>query len=293
MPGMSECNYKFLDCGNGRRLEKIGRWLIDRPAPQADWDPGLSESEWNMADAVYRGRGKSGTWDFRSPELKQVPEDFRFIMDSVVMELRFSENGQIGIYPEQIPNWEWLSKQTGLIKEPAKVLNGFAYTGGSTLFSSLGGAGRNRIDTCHVDASKSSVNWARCNRDLSGLQEQTIRFVVEDILRFMEREIKRRRTYQGLILDPPAFGRAPGGRTWVLKKDLYTLIDLSIRLMGENPRFILLSCHDPEITPEILTQQIARFPGVKKGKIETLNLKLPSKHGRSLPNGIAARWSLF
>ncbi len=291
MPDMSESNYEFLDCGRGRRLERIGRWLIDRPAPQAEWSPGLMETEWNRADAVYRGQGKSGHWDFRNPELDQDPEDFRFTMDSIVMDLRFSENGQIGIYPEQIPNWEWLRMQTDRAESPLKVLNGFAYTGGSTLFSSLGGAGKNRIETCHVDASKSSVNWARNNRDLSGLQEETIRFVVEDILRFMEREIKRGRTYQGLILDPPAFGRAPGGRTWVLKKDLFTLIDLSIRLMGDDPRFILLSCHDPEITPEILAQQMARFPRVRTGDIETLNLELSAKRGRSLPNGIAARWS--
>ena len=203
----------------------------------------------------------------------------------------FPKNGQIGIYPEQVPNWKWLKEQTEKADRPFKILNGFAYTGGSTLFASLGGIKGEKTDICHIDASKSAVNWARSNRDLSGLQEQTIRFVVEDILRFMEREIKRGRVYQGIILDPPAFGRAPGGRTWVLKKDLATLIDLSIRLMDEDPRFFLLSCHDPEITKEILAGQIAKLPGITPDKVETLDLMIPSEKGNSLPNGIAARWS--
>ncbi len=287
---MIPTNYTFLDCGYGKRLEKIGDLILERPAPQAEWEPRLSAEKWQEARARYVRQGNQGHWVFTTEDSETLSRDFYFKYGPVSMELRFSENGQIGIYPEQLPNWVWLKETIRDCGRELRILNGFAYTGGSTLFSSLGGSEGKEADVCHVDASKSAVNWARQNRDISNLQDQTVRFVVEDILRFMEREIKRGRSYQGIILDPPAFGRAPGGRTWVLKKNLPELMDLSIRLLGNDPEFFLLSCHDPEITMEVLAAHIASLPGVSPGEVETLNLELPSTEGNSLPNGIAARW---
>ena len=289
MAGMSQTNYEFLDCGKGRRLERFGSWIIDRPAPQADFAPKLPLQEWEKADARYIRRDKTGDWEIRPSGPDQ--EKFTYSRDGIIMELRFSENGQLGIYPEQQPNWDWIREQVCRADRPIRVLNGFAYTGGSTLFTALGDVNKTDVDVYHLDASKSAINWARRNRDLSNLQDRTIRFVVEDILRFMEREIKRERAYQGIILDPPAFGRAPGGKTWALKKDLFTLMDLSRKLFRENPRFFLISCHDPSVTKSMLADQMAKIDGINRERIELLDLVIPSEKGNALPNGIAARWS--
>jgi len=288
IPGgrMADTNYEFLDCGNERRLERFGEILVDRPAPQALFPPSLPQSEWDRADARFERGDSDSRWDFR----RELPESFPFLLDEIRMELRFSPNGQVGIYPEQRDNWRWIQRQTGESSSPLKVLNGFAYTGGSTLFASRGGKTGPGAEVCHLDASKSAVNWARRNVEISSLKDQTVRFIVEDIIRFLEREIKRGRQYQGIILDPPAFGRAAGGKTWVLKRDLHRLMDLSRDLFREDPRFFLISCHDPEVSSEMLVDQLYRFDGVEKRDVETLDLVIPSSVGNDLPNGIAARW---
>ncbi|OQY30902.1 MAG: hypothetical protein B6241_15155 [Spirochaetaceae bacterium 4572_59] len=288
---MPDTNYEFLDCGNGRRLERFGEITVDRPAPQAEFPHKLSSTHWEEADARFLREEKESRWEFMKTDRKEIEKEFCFISGGIRMDLKFSENGQIGIYPEQKENWNWIKEQTGKAEKPLRVLNGFAYTGGSTLFASRGGINGQTVDVCHLDASKSAVNWARKNAAASGLQDQTIRYVVEDIIRFMERQVKRGNSYQGIVLDPPAFGRAPGKKTWVLKRDLHTLMDLCRELFREDPRFILISCHDPEISKEMLADQLSRFGMISPGKISIKDLVIPSKNGNSLPNGIAARWS--
>lgn len=282
---MAETNYEFLDCGGGRRLERIGEVLIDRPAPQADFPRKLPEELWSRARARFVRGDRGGRWVFPAGE----PAAPSFRREEIRMELRFSENGQIGLYPEQLENWLWLRESCAALPRPLRVLNGFAYTGGSSLFAAAGGGAEAEIR--HVDASKSAVNWARRNRELSFPEGgEAVRFVVEDILLFMEREIKRGRSYQGLILDPPAFGRAPGRKTWRLKRDLPLLREKSRLLMGGEAQFLLLSCHDPELSREDLADFLGGIAGVKRREIETLALSLPAREGNDLPNGIAARW---
>ncbi len=289
---MSETNYEFLDSGKGRRLERFGDVIVDRPAPQADFSPKLPKADWDRADARFVRGEKESRWEFYSRKGDISQETlFFYTQDEIRMELRFSSNGQIGIYPEQLDNWLWIKKQLIHSPAPLRVLNGFAYTGGSTLFSALGGKLGKGADVCHLDASRSAVNWARTNAAASSLGNQTIRFIVEDIIRFMEREIKRGKSYHGIILDPPAFGRAPGKKTWVLKRDLHTLMDLSRELFRGDPRFFLISCHDPEVSKAMLADQLGRMDGIDPDKIETKDLIIPSRNGNALTNGIAARWS--
>lgn len=282
---MKDCkdssNYELLDCGGGRRLERVEKTLFIRQAPQAVQDALLPEL-WNGADLIHSRTGKS-SW--KGDMVEDKLPDFHY--KSIRMEMRLSENGQIGVYPEQMNNWDWLDSHLREDKEPQRILNGFAYTGASSLVCA---AATGQGEVCHLDASRAAVNWARVNRDKSGLPEDAVRFIVDDITVFMEREIRRGRRYSGIILDPPAFGRAKGGKTWVLKRDLPGLMSLCRELLDPRPRFFLLSCHDPEISRAELAALSASVLGCKSEDIETLDLIIPSEKGRSLPNGIAARW---
>lgn len=279
--------YRLLDCGDQRRLEQFGPWIIDRPAPGALFPRALGENLWKQAQARYVRGEKTSGWHF-SRGLESAPSPYPIELEGLRFQIRFSENGQLGIYPEQQKNWRWLQEMCAKLPESARILNGFAYTGGSTLAASLGGSRGAGCEVCHLDSSKSSVNWARDNQALNGLKKQTIRFIVEDMLTFMNREIRRGRRYQGMILDPPAFGRAPGGKTWEIQRDLPELLEKSAELMDSEARFFLLSCHDREISAKDLGLMLK--DKMKEGPIETLDLSIPSEEGNDLPNGCAARW---
>ncbi|MDC7240730.1 MAG: class I SAM-dependent methyltransferase [Spirochaetales bacterium] len=271
-------NFELLDCGNGRRLERVGDSLFIRQAPQAEFAPALPEL-WDGCDYVFN---KDSLWN--SADSEALP-DFEY--GNLKMELRLSENGQIGIYPEQKVNWDWLISRIGSDEREHSILNGFAYTGASTLAAA---SAVRKGQVCHLDASKAAVNWARSNRERSSLPEESVRFIVDDISVFLEREIRRDKRYTGLILDPPAFGRAKGGKTWRLKRDLPRLMKLASGVMADDPSFLLLSCHDPEITKSDLAGYCASVLKVSSREIETLDLEIPAEKGNSLSNGIAARW---
>lgn len=279
-------NYRFIDSGDGRRLDQFGSYIIDRPAPQANYPKKLNSETWDMASAKFsRNSDKSEpTWSSTIDS-----DDFQFEWDEIKLNLHLSENGQVGIYPEQLKNWLWIDEQIKKSTRPLKVLNGFAYTGGSTLFASRS----NELgEVCHLDASKSSVKRSRSNIVSSGLEERSVRFVVEDMITFMERELKRGNFYQGLILDPPAFGRAPGKKTWRIKRDLPKLLDLCYKLTQGKPEFILFSCHDPEISIADMKDMLSPFLKIPQSQCEELNLVIPSDcGGNDLQNGRAIRWS--
>ncbi|MDC7234072.1 MAG: class I SAM-dependent methyltransferase [Spirochaetales bacterium] len=273
-------NFEFLDCGSGNRLERVGESHFIRQAPKAVFSPG-SPGLWNKADYIY---DKHSTPRWRVKGSESLP-DFQY--RTLRMDLRLSENGQIGIYPEQKQNWDWLYDHLEKDNTRQRIFNGFAYTGASSLVCA---AASPTSEVCHLDASKAAVNWARRNREKSGLSENSIRFIVDDISRFLEREIKRGKTYSGMILDPPAFGRAKNGKTWVLKRDLPDLMKLCRQVLDDAPRFFLLSCHDPEMTKDDLAHLCSEVLGIRQKEVETLDLVLESEAGNSLPNGIAARW---
>jgi 23S rRNA (cytosine1962-C5)-methyltransferase len=280
-------NYEFLDCGHLKRLERVSGCTFLRQAPQADFPPSLKEL-WSSPDYEYRIESKGFSWNMTPREDEALPD---FCSGSLVMEIRLSENGQIGVYPEQQNNWDWLGAFISETENPLRILNGFAYTGASTIVCAQALKGRADSEICHLDSSNSAVNWARTNRGKSGLPEDSIRFIVDDISRFLDREIRRGNRYDGLILDPPAFGRAKGGVTWILKRDLPSLMDRCRQVLVPEPSFFLLSCHDPEISKADLASALAGTIGRNRSEIETVDLILSSKNGNSLPNGIAARWS--
>jgi 23S rRNA (cytosine1962-C5)-methyltransferase len=274
-------NYEFLDSGRGKRLEQIGDKSFIRQAPQADFSP-LTPELWNSADFIY-DKDASPVWSGNLNE-SSIP-DFQY--RTIKMEMRLSENGQIGIYPEQKDNWDWLYTHLSTDQSSQRILNGFAYTGASSLVCA---SAASHAEVCHLDASKAAVNWARVNREKSGLPDDAVRFIVDDISVFLEREKRRGNKYSGMILDPPAFGRAKGGKTWVLKRDLPHLMELCKDVLEELPRFFLLSCHDPEFSKQDLAALTASVLGIDESEIDTMDLILSSHKGNSMHNGIAARW---
>lgn len=263
-------DYKLLDTGNGKRLEQFGSIRIVRDAKQADWKPSLPKSEWAAADASYLKDG----WD---ADLKPFNVSFQ----NITFSLELLETGQLGIFPEQIENWQWLEK----INEGEKfdIINGFAYTGGSTLFAS------NRINrVTHLDASKPAIKRAKTNMELSFKDENNIRFIQDDVVSFLQKEIKRGKRYDGFIFDPPAFGKGGKGKTWKLSKDLPELMELIYELSGGNPAFILLTAHDPALNHKKLAENISKMCP-SSASIESGDLIMPAESGNHLKNGYFAR----
>jgi len=273
-----KCNYKLLDCGNFEKLEQIGEMIFRRPALQANWKRKLHDDIWEKSHAKFDQSKKewATSTDYKLP---------KFECDFITLELKLSSNGQIGIFPEQLANWQWIKDKISKSNRELKILNGFAYTGASTLFASTA-----KTTLTHVDASNSSVNWARQNCRLSNLGNNSIRWISDDIITFLSREVKRGSVYDGIILDPPAFGRGKKGSIWKLSKDLPQLMCLIDQLLSNNPEFVILSCHDKNFGKHELKQELTKLHKLKKGKIETLDLTITSKTGNNLPAGKCARW---
>jgi len=264
-------DYKLLDTGNEKRLEQFGEVTLVRTAKQAMWNPTLDRSEWQKADAVYTG----DKWKGEIPELVTH-------FDDVLFSIGLLEAGQVGVFPEQEESWEWLRSITK--DKSHKIINGFAYTGGSTFFSS------NPInDVTHLDASKPSVVKAMHNMELSRMSNHKIRFIVDDVITFLQKEVKRGNKYDGFIFDPPAFGRGGKGKTWKLSKDLPTLIQLISELSDGKPSFVLLSAHDPSMDHRTLAEHMKGL--CPKGTvIEKGKFIMKPVNGKTMENGYFARF---
>lgn len=287
-------DYELIDFGAGRRLERFGTAIVDRPCPAAGDDKKADASAWKSAVARYEGaRATDGVW---SPKAKtwarevscQVPlsESLGFTLDVTP-----TPAGQIGLFPEQLTSWRWIADRVRRLKtarpeQPPRVLNLFAYTGGSTLAAAVAGA-----EVTHVDASKPSVALARKNAAASGLADTPIRWLVEDAVRYCEREVKRDSRYDAIILDPPTYGHGPKGEDWRLDRDLPGLLDLCATLVDRTPAFFLATCHTPGIGPAELSAYLSDAVVGHCGqppKSDTLWLKTAS--GRKLDSGVYARW---
>lgn len=265
-------DYRLLDTGNGRRLEQFGGIRLVRAAKQAVWRPAMPESEWAKADAVFDEK-----WDRGLP-------DFQVSFGDIIFQLSTAENGQVGVFPEQLPNWQWLADINA--GQSYKVLNGFAYTGGSTLFTCKGAE-----ETVHLDASAKSVNTARKNLELSGLTDRNVRFITDDLISFMQKEVRRGTRYDGFIFDPPAFGRGGRNKTWKLEKDLPVLINLMAELSGGAPAFVLLSAHEPTMDSETLARMITPLCR-NKSAVEKGRLVMKTESGQNMHNGYFARFTI-
>ncbi len=274
--------YELIDCGDERRLERFGSMILDRPAPQAYHPKRLEDDMWQTAHAYYdRSDPKNSGW----LDLSVFPTDWQMQIDDLTFELRPSINNQVGIFPEQLANWQWLRSRLKNNPRPTKVLNAFAYTGAASLMASAAGP---HVEVCHLDASKASVTWAKRNAELSHLPHAKIRWIVDDVLKFLQREIKRGQKYDAFILDPPAFGRS-AGVLWKLERDLPILLECVNELLSDKPSFVILSCHAPEFTAAQLAEQLEELDAFRGRRAEALDLTLPSTHGNSLPSSICGR----
>ncbi len=271
--------YRLLDSGNGEKLEQIAGFRVRRQAAQAFWDCSLSKEAWQTVDATHvRSKKGGGYWDFH----RKLPPSWIVEWGGFQFKAKLTPFGHIGLFPEQADNWSWLKK---VISERGEleVLNLFAYTGGSTLACAQAGA---RVT--HLDASKGVVSWARENAGLNNLSQKPVRWIVDDVVKFVKREIRRGRNYQGLILDPPTYGRGNQGETWKIEDDLLELLK-SLKKLTPNLQFMLLSCHSPGFSGLVLSQmmrQVFNMDSIETGEMVTASERMP------LPSGVFSRWSL-
>jgi len=276
-------DYEVLDTGDGEKLERWGEILLRRPDPQTIW-PKAQERLWNRAEAWYhRSSRGGGEWEF----FRKLPEKWTIRHGELSFYVRPTGFKHTGLFPEQAANWEWMS---GLIRESGrkdlKILNLFGYTGGATLACAAAGA-----QVTHVDAAKGMVLWAKENRELSGLPENRFRWIVEDALRFVEREIRRGNRYDGILMDPPSYGRGPTGEVWKLENELFGLVDTCARVLSDRPLFFLINSYTTGFQASVLNNLLLRCVVSRHGgSAESDELCLPVTAGGVLPCGASGRW---
>ncbi len=282
-------DYELLDSGEGEKLERFGKYILSRPDPQALWGKGLPASEWKKADGTFTRQESGGSWSLRKDLPASWPIDFgglKFLIKPTAFK-------HVGLFPEQAGNWEWLQKtieagsqELGVRSENFEALNLFGYTGGATLACAKAGA-----KVVHIDGSKAAMAWARENAALSGLGKAPIRWIVDDARSFVKREIKRERKYDGIIMDPPAFGHGPESELWKIEEHFLPLVEDCIKILKDKPQFFLINGYASgysAIAYENLLQPLVERFG---GSIETGELTIAeSTSGRLLPCGIFARW---
>ncbi len=269
--------YELLDSGDGRKLERFGDFVLDRPAPQAIWPKG-DAGGWDKAHAKFlRHEGGAGEWEIKS---RSVPEAWPADIDGLALEIRLTGFGNVGLFPEHTCHFPWMSEKLGA-KEAPRVLNLFGYTGAATLACARAGA---RVT--HVDAAKSVNGWAILNAEKSGLRGEKMRFLADDAVKFVRRELRRGNRYEGIILDPPSFGRGTKGEVWKLEEHFFELMSLSAKLLADEPAFLLVTSHSPGVTPSALRHML----GPLGGAVEDGEMLIRSKK-TVLPAGVYARWT--
>ena len=280
-------DYALLDSGGGRKLERYGPYRVVRPEPQCLWTPRLAAAEWETADAVFdpaiSDDEDAGRWRFR----ERLPETWPLGWGDVKFQGRFTAFRHLAFFPEQAANWAWLDAQVRAAGGQPRVLNLFGYTGVASLVMAAAGAA-----VTHVDASKKAVGWARENADLSGLADRPIRWITEDARKYVQREVRRGSQYEGIILDPPKYGRGPTGEVWRLFEDLPELAGLCAQLLSENARFLVLNAYAERISGAALAGLLAEKLEGRGGRIEWGELALEEARGdRAIGMSFFARWA--
>ena len=264
-------DYELLDSGSGRKLERFGKYVLACPCSQALWRPTLDKSAWDRADASF-DREDGNRWHGRV----NLPKEWTIETAGVKFRLGGTDFGHLGIFPEQRAQWKWIRRTVAKAGRSVSALNLFAYSGGSTMAAALGGA-----EVCHLDASKGMVEWARGNARLNALKDHPIRWIVDDAVKFMKREVRRGRRYDAIILDPPTFGRGALGETYKIERDLGETLGLVKDLLSDEPLFVLFSSHTPGLSPIVAENILSQlFPGAQLESGEMLlegkNLQCPS-----------------
>lgn len=283
-------DYEVIDCSKGEKLERWGDYLLVRPDPQVIWDTPKKETGWRKMNGHYHRSSKGGgEWEFF-----QLPKEWTIqyslpINKKLTFHLKPFSFKHTGLFPEQAANWNWFSQ---LIADAVskgrqvKVLNLFAYTGGATLAAAAAGA-----SVTHVDASKGMVTWAKENAISSGLKDAPIRWLVDDCVKFVEREIRRRNHYDAIIMDPPSYGRGPKGEIWKIEESVYPLIQLCSQILTDNPLFFLINSYTTGLQPAVLSYMISTVLGTANGTVTASEIGLPvSSNGLVLPCGASGRY---
>ena len=278
-------DYQVLDTGDGEKLERWGDVVLRRPDPQVIW-PKADPQLWDGAQAVYRrSESGGGSWTFVQP----LPERWIIGLEDLRFYVKPTGFKHTGLFPEQAVNWVFMRERlraAGAWSVPPRVLNLFAYTGGATLACAAAGA-----HVTHVDAAKGMVSWAKENRDLSGIPQERTRFIIEDAKAFVRREIRRGNRYDAVVMDPPSYGRGPGGEVWKLEDELYGLVDLCAQVLSDTPLFFLLNGYTTGFCASVLKNVVSRCLCSRfGGKTEADELCLSVLSGGVLPCGTTARW---
>ena len=278
-------DYEVLDCGGGEKLERWQDVILRRPDPQAIW-PQQNPDLWARADAWYhRSERGGGEWEF----FRRLPERWTVRYGALSFYVRPTGFKHTGLFPEQAVNWDWMGslvREATMQGRPVRVLNLFAYTGGATMACAAAGA-----KVCHVDAAKGMVQWARENRDLCGLPEERTRWIIDDALKFVQREKRRGNFYDGILMDPPSYGRGPGGEIWKLENELYGLVEACAGALTEQPLFFLINSYTTGLQASVLKNMIDMTVGKRHGgRSEADEVGLPVTAGGVLPCGASGRW---
>lgn len=276
-------DYSLLDSGNGEKLEYWGEQLLRRPDPQAVWQP-TNKAVWKKAYAWYhRSETGGGHWEY----IKKIPERWTVNYRELTFNIKPMGFKHTGLFPEQAVNWDWFSDLIKKSEKPVRVLNLFAYTGGATVAALSAGA-----EVVHVDASKGMVTWAKENVISSGLGDKPVRYIVDDVKKFVAREFRRGRKYEGIIMDPPSYGRGPGGEVWKIENELYPLVCECMKILSDDPLFFLINSYTTGLSAAVLTNVLSLTIKQKfGGKISSDEIGLPMKeNGLALPCGISGRW---
>ena len=276
-------DYEVLDCSEGEKLERWGKYTLVRPDPQVIWSTPKKQRGWKKMNGHYhRSTRGGGEWEFFD-----LPEQWTIRYDSLTFNLKPFSFKHTGLFPEQAANWDWFSDRIKKAGRPISVLNLFAYTGGATLAAAAAGA-----SVCHVDAAKGMVAWAKENAKSSSLEEAPIRWIVDDCQKFVEREIRRGHHYDGIIMDPPSYGRGPKGEIWKIEESIYPFIRLTAQLLSDKPLFFLINSYTTGLAPSVLSYMIStEIIPAHGGHVEAGELGLPvTESGLVLPCGASGRW---
>ena len=276
-------DYEVIDTSDGEKLERWGKYTLVRPDPQVIWNTPKTDRRWRSYDGRYaRSNTGGGQWSE-----KRLPERWQVQYGPLTFNVKPMNFKHTGIFPEQAVNWDFSMEQIKKADRPIQVLNLFAYTGGATLAAAAAGA-----SVCHVDAAKGMVAWARENAKSSGLENAPIRWIIDDCAKFVEREIKRGRRYDAIIMDPPSYGRGPSGEIWKLEKDLYPFLQLVTGVLSDDPLFVIINSYTTGLAPSVLGYMLDTLVTQKYGgHTECQELGLPvTNSGLSLPCGSTGRW---
>ena len=275
-------DYEIIDMANGEKLERWGGITLIRPDPQIIWKEKSFPSKWKSANARYaRSKTGGGNWEYKT----RIPDKWSIKYKNLVFNIKPMGFKHTGLFPEQAVNWDWMINKIQEEKRDIKVLNLFAYTGGATIACLSAGA-----SVCHVDSSKGMVQWAKENVISSKLQDRPVRYIIDDVVKFVEREIRRGNTYDAIIMDPPSYGRGAKGEVWQFEENISDLVNLCTKVLSDNPLFFLINSYTTGISPEVLSN-ILKINVKYKGKISAGEIGLPMQNSNLvLPCGIYGRW---